>query len=529
MTKIARFGRTSSGSVYINDIEPNGGGNVGSKVFVTGSNDNILESCVADDLNLRVYVVAMIGASNLRPAVSVNGVSVGNWDYDAYETDNRVLFRGYADIVLVGTVVTATHEDGVLDSCIVEADPRPVISSAEFVGVYPTGPTGIVQTEVKDGDMFSVAVAADIDFDRVEFENSEALRYSMEAVTQGTSATVDATIDATGTTTQFLGGRVRVRTPSGSWSDWFDITNTVTCNDTVPNISLGTKTYPVGQEALKGSESATVVNSISGWSAVDDEVVYSSPGAQLSIQNDTTHENPKSVSRIGGSYNVSTNNLSMVATRVANGAQDSSSTVVKIANVLPVIGVSIVGASRMRTGGNDGTSVQSYTIRISSSQNLIAAPTLSKDASDDNVFGVFGGSGSTWNAGYQADDDNPVGVFSWESLSAINLSGMVQTSISSGVNYEVGGFVSRTIAIPGSVDNGEINVGITAWTSKVVFSWTADATVVIKGVVGDTTQYLQDKWTIDALGALPTRILIQDTSAALSSTDVSYVTLEEQE
>ncbi len=529
MTGIARFGVGSGGGIYINDIVPNGGGNVGAKVFKTGSNDNILESCSADDLNLRVYVVALIGASNLRPAVTVNGVSVGNWDHVAYETDNRVLFRGYADIVLVGAVVTATHEDGVTDSCLVALDARPVISAAEFVGLYPIGPTGVVQTEVKDDDVFSVSVTADIDFDRIEFENSGALKSDIITVAQGASATAEATIDATGTTTQSLGGRVRVSTPSGSWGDWFSITNTVDCNDTVPSVSFGLKTYPVGQEALKGSESATVVNTITGWSRFVDEITYSSPGGQLSIQSDLTHESPKQVSRIAGSYNVSSNNFAIAVTRIANGAQGSGSTIVKIANVLPVIDVSIVGASRMRTGGNDGTPVQSYAILIESSQDLISTPVLSNAVSDDNSFGTFSGSGDTWTATYQADDNNPVGAFSWHSLSATNLSGMIQTSISSGVNYEVGGFVSRTIAIQGSVDNGEINVGITEWTSKVVFSWTADSTVVIKGSVGDTTQYLQDKWTIDALNTSPTRILIQDTSAALSSTDVSYISLEEGE
>jgi len=194
-----------------------------------------------------------------------------------------------------------------------------------------------------------------------------------------------------------------------------------------------------------------------------------------------------------------------------------------------VIDVSIVGATRMRTGGNDGTPVQSYQILIESSQDLISAPLLSKAVADDNAFGMFSGSGDTWTATYEADDDNPVGSFAWNTLSATNLSGMTQTTIASGVNYEVGGFVSRTIAIPGSVDNGEINVRITEWTSKIVFSWTSDATVITKGTIGDTTQYIQDTWTIDALDTYPTRILIQDTSAALSSTDVSYVTLEEEE
>jgi len=205
------------GTVYINDITAAGVGNVGDKVYLSGSNNEVLISCSADDLSINVYVIAMIGPSNLRPTVTINGYSVGNWDFDAYETNNRVLFRGYATFTLVGETVTALHEDGATDSCIVTADTPPVISSALFVNGYSQYQGS--QTELKQGDFFDLQVQTDIDFVRIEVADYEASGGQNFDFSATSDKTVKITIDDRGNTVSTNVARVRVRKASGTYSD----------------------------------------------------------------------------------------------------------------------------------------------------------------------------------------------------------------------------------------------------------------------------------------------------------------------
>jgi len=520
-------GGGGGGMVFITDIQPNGGGNVGDKTYVTGSDDKVLSSCSADDMSLRVYVIAFIGESNLRPSVTVNGESVGNWDYTAYEDDNRVLFKGYADITLVGSTVTATHEDGATAEATVSADTAPVISSAVFTGGYPGS-----QTEVKEGDSFDINVVADIAFTKVEVENSGACQYQSTTVSSGTDKTITATIADRGDTAVARAARVRVQKASGTWSDWVytsdfgstDGIHTVSCNNLYPSvetINQGSITYPASQEAIKDSESVTVHCTCSDY----DTITYSSPNSQLTIPNTTTYlEDKASVARSTGDYNVSTDNYRVSCNRAANDATTTKNACVYIAHTACTLTVT-EPASRLRSGGNDGTSAQNHTITITANQRLIQAPTLGIGSEGTWQGGAFTGSGTTWTRSLQVHDDDTKGTYAWGSIEGINLAGKTTSTITGDGNYTLGGFVSRTLTLSAYANEVEMNVEATTW-ANVAMTW-AVKSLPNKRAVSTTATPDAGAWTIDALNTNPTTIVILDTAATGASSTPTSVTIEE--
>lgn len=345
------------------------------------------------------------------------------------------MFSGNIEIDLeTETEITALHEDGATHTCTVTMETAPTVLTAAFTGSYPGS-----QTELKSGDHYTIAITTDVSVVGVEIENSGACTYQ-SFIVSGTSFSVPANIADRGTTAQSLAARVRVQKSTGSWSDWFTTDNSVILNNLYPTVSFGTVTYPAGQGAIKDSENATIANSASNYNTI----AYSSQTSELSISNPSAFESSKTVTRISGTYNVSTANIRVTATRTANNASTTATGVVKIANSAPTISIT-TPASRLRSGGNNGTTIQSHTITLTASQALYSAPSLN---APEGAWGAgFTGSGTTWTRPLLVSDNNAKGVFSFNSLSAVNLAGITVTSISAGQTYTIGGFVFRTLTV----------------------------------------------------------------------------------
>jgi hypothetical protein len=527
------------GTVYINDIQPTGGGNVGDKVYLSGSNDEILTSCSADDLNIRVYVIAMIGPSNLRPSVTVNGTAVGNWNYDAYESDNRVLFRGYADLSpLVGETVTATHEDGATDSCTVTEDAAPVISSVSFTGTYPGS-----QIEYKAVDTVGMTVTADIAFDQVEVENSGACDYQLVTGFSSTTHAWTANIADRGDTRVSYPARVRVRKPSGTWSDWVytnasssvDHTDEVYLNNLYPSVQTmnqGSIAYPGVQEAIKGTETVSVTCACSDF----DTITYSDPtGNELTIPNTSTYQSPKlSVAgRTSGNYNISSSNYRVSCNRTNNDATTTKSLVVYIADV--ALTVTMSEASRLRTGGNDGTAAQNHTITMTCNQNVLSTttPTIGAASANGGTWsGSFSGGPSVYTRTLIVDEsagDLPA-TYTYQGLSVFNLANIETTSYISVPNsqYVIGGFVTRDITLAAFANEATFNAAVSSeYLTKCTLSWPPKA-LPNKRAFNTTSTPDANSWCFAGnLNEHPTTARILDTGATDASSDDTTITVEE--
>ncbi|MGM0587076.1 MAG: hypothetical protein ACQETE_01560 [Bacteroidota bacterium] len=442
----------NGGGVWITDITPQGSGNVSNKQY-DGANTE-LQSALSDTNLITVSVLAMPGAGAYVPVVTVNGQAVS-----LSLSNDKPLFEGTVDIDTGGTeTITATHTDGASSSVTLSYDSGPEVSTMEFTGGYPG-----TQTELKAGDTFDLNVTTDSEMTRIEVYDVEACQSQVFNFAATTDKTVTVTIADRGNTTQSLRAKVRCMNSNGSYgSDAFS-DNTVDLNNTQPSLSIDAINYPAGQGALKGSETADIDNTASDY----DTIAYSSPNNQLSIASTGTFEASKTVTRIAGDYNDSQNNLEITATRAANGATTTVNTVVEIANVAPTISIS-TPASRLRSGGNNGTSAQDYTITITSDQKLASAPTVAAVANAGVFQGAgFAGGPKIWTRTLQVHDDHTKGTHNWTNLSATNKAGIEQTIINSGGTYELGGFVFRTLTVP-AYPNREVDIGTNvADTSKL--------------------------------------------------------------
>lgn len=530
---MARIGPVSgagggSGWVKVTDVDVPGG-TATSKVYQDSPNNTVLQSVTVSAVSITVSIASSF------PIVDVDG-SLETLDPAAdgghYEGDVSVTIAGTGPLAV--TAQTANGESGSVDTVAITLDAPPTILTLAFTGGYPGA-----QTQLKAGDTFQLAGTTDKNIDGVEIQDFGAMTGpDLQVVAAGMSFTVTGTIADRGTSTQALAARVRVRDAvTGAYSETRDTntgggsvdgTNLVNLNNTYPTVTIGTITYPMSQGALKGSETATV-----GMTTANlDSIAFSSPTSELSITNPTTNEATKTVTRIGGTYNISTNNFRAVGTRAANGAQTTSNAIVYIAAVAAAIDIT-VPAARLRSGGNHSTSAQDHTITITSNQNLLSAPTLDADSGGNRgaFQGSFVGGPTVWTRSLRVDETVPdeKGTFAFENLSATNLAGIEQTTINSGSAYTLGGFVQRTLNFPAfdPLSTESVVLVDEAKLSAGSFS-NGNPAVVQPFGTADTTDVGKEGWVAPtaASGSVRLRMLHSDIVSS-NSTGLTLTEVEE--
>jgi|GEM_PF-1516769 len=450
---------TNQGGVFITNIEPQGSGNVGSKVF--SSQGKTLETCQSDTRLIRVTVDAMSGV-NYVPVVEVNGETV-----TMSGTDSPLLYRGVIDLEIPASLQTfdikAVKSNGGEDVATVTMKSKPKILNAYFTGEYPVG-----QTELKEGDTFLLKVIASEPVEMVQVFNAEALKAVTHTASEDTVHTFTVTVADKGNTLQQLGAVLNVTDSTGSSSDMYNTAehggdngiHVLNVNNLHPSIDFINTEYPTGQQALKDSEQATVFHSVIN---ADTATAFSS-NSELLIESPTPSQ--LAVTRNGGGYNIDTPNLTMKATRTANSAVTTRSTVVNIAHTLPELSVSLP-FSRLASGGNMGTSVPSYTVQLNSTQRLLNA---SIDVVEDAGELIGNWQGQNNNTRFintiNVHDDNLKGIFDWQEISAVNLAGREVTTInSSGSTYTLGGFLRRSLQIA-AWTNRQTDLGVKVYDTS---------------------------------------------------------------
>jgi len=521
ITEAATLASVIDGAAFITNIVPTSTGNVASKTY--SSDGVVLETALTDTQLVTVSVLGLTGHTNYKPVLTLSwGIHTQIMTITA--SADKPVFTGSAAIDLQGeTILIITHEDGGTHTTTLTVDAPPVIVSANFTGGYPGS-----QTELKSGDHFSFNVVSDIPIIAIEFTDAGAYTAQSFSVASSTNHTVSGLIANRGTSVQSLGATVRVQKSTGSWSTYHltsgdgsvDGTNLIKLNNLFPSVSTGTITYPASQGALKGTETATVVNTISNY----DTIAYTSGNGDLTITNPTIMETPKTVTRLGGSYNVVTNNFHISANRVANNATTTADTLVKIANTNCTLTVT-EPATRLRSGGNDGTAAQNHVITITANQDLFVAPTLA--AGGQGVFqgAGFAGSGTTWTRSLQVTDNMTKGTYAWGSIVGTNLAGLQTTAITGNTDYILGGFVSRVLTLDAYAN--EVNMNVEAITyANVSMTWSVKS-LPNKRTVGTTAVPDANSWCLHTLSTNPTIVRILDTSATLGSSIPTTITIQE--
>ena len=525
MAQIGGYGGGVGGSgwICITDIAAPGGV-VDEKVYQDEAN-TVLQSCRVSDLDIEVTVKAGY------PVVAINGTF-----YQLAPAPDGGHYVGTIALTLVGAGVltvksqTPNGADGAEDSAAIAYEAPPVLLTLGFLGAYPGS-----QTELKAGDTFQLTGTTDKPADAVEIQDFGAMALGVQTFVSGTSFTVTGTIADRGNVSQLLSAKARARSAAtGAYGPVRDTNlgggsvepvDVVRCNNLHPMVVWGNVVYPASQGALKNSEQATVPFSM----ANADSVAFTSPNGDLSVANPTLNEDPKTVTRISGSYNDSTLNLRATATRAANAAQTVANTLVKIANMAAVVGVT-EPAARLRSGGNNGSAPQDHTITLTSNQELYAAPSLDAAAGAGTWQGAgFTGGPKVWTRPLRVVDTDSKGTFTWTNLAAVNLAGIPTTTITGNATYVLGGFVARTLYFPAFSQSTQLSVAVVDYAKLVAGVFTATNQPAVRMPTQGDTSNATNRFTVTALGALPTTLWWNDQAAAAtnSSGTAAIVAVEE--
>lgn len=499
--------------VYIYDVTGRNGAVVSDKTYQDVGN-NVIQSyqTSGNDITLRVRASHPLVQIGITP---FQLTKVG----DIFEGDIDQTLLADGDIAV--QVFDGDGAAGGSDTVSGTISAPPQLLTFEFTGGYPGG-----QTELKAGDTFQLTGTLDKAADAIEVQDFEASD-SVQLLTfpSGTNFTVTMTIGDRGTSTQALAARARPRdASSGAFGPNVDTdaggavngVNTVQLNNTFPGLSIGAITYPASQGALKGSESATVVNSATNF----DIISYTDPtGTDLTITNPATFETPKTVTRAGGTVNVSSPNFRITATRSANGAVTTAQSTVFIVNVAPTITVGLP-AARLQSGGNNGTSPVNHTITLTSDQPLLSTPTLNADSGGNRgtFLGSWSGGPAVYTRSLQVNETTPdeKGTFTFEGLVATGLSGLVQNTISAGASYTLGGFVARDLVFAPFATTTSLGTSVEDFSKLTATLFTATAGTPLKQSIG-TSPPVTNGYTIDATATNPTTVIWLDTTAASSN------------
>jgi hypothetical protein len=494
---------TGQGKIYLSSLVPTPGQtskNVGVNDDGGSAGTIVVEATGNTDL-VTVYIRA-IGESTYRPAATLRvfddgqsqiggdyAVTFGAPDNGGPEWETSVAVDvGDSSGAPYDVTIEVEHEDGARAELLYHVVFGPVVTNITFVSPdeaiqsghtskYPLTGWSAQQSEVKSGD----TVYFKVETDPAAPEATEIYVYGqggdLRTSTIGTLTAV-RTVDAHnkyysmgvtngGTSPVARGIKIKAAKSDGVYGEDFTSSDTLLHNNVTPSCSIGGVFYPGGQTALKDSEAATFGVIISNADNVrppeaelvgDSLVIDSTPSSSGGTVN--VHRN--SGSSIG--LMESGSNYRIQSFRSANGRTSSwASALVWIQDDIPTASVS-EPAARLRSGGNDGTSIQSHTISMSINQNITAAPTL--DLGHVPVSGgwassnVFSGSAYSWSNTLRVHDNDPKGTFSWGTISVTNRAGRSTSVITGDTNYTLGGFVERTFTVDPYANSNQYEMGV---------------------------------------------------------------------
>jgi hypothetical protein len=502
--------------IFITDIQPANDEKHVTIYYNDPPNDNSIKKILTDDTE--VYVTfEWDRLDEYRGTPKINNSPVINY---TERTSVTYIHTVLTNITGTSEIVCEYNDNQYVVE--VEFDAAPLIENANFTGGYPN-----LQTELKLGDIVAFFVRANTEFTTIQIDDYGACEEQIFDFSATREATVSLVVRDLGNSPVNVGVRFRIQKNTGTWSEWhnteddgsIDGYNLVTLNNLHPSINIVDISYPAGQGALKNAESAGVNNIISNFTTVS----YQDVLGQLNINNPSTYETNKIISRSNGDYNTNLNNLKITAIRSQNNSITTKSTIVKIANIPAQL--EVTHNSKLRSGGNNNTEVQNHNISIISNQQLLFPPTLETNiGSWQNPS--FSGGPFIYHNQLQVHDDLIKGIYPWGNIGGFNLAN-IQTTINSGqTNVTIQGFVSRELTLGPFQNETFFNTEAVDY-SNIIFHWDFKPSVQNQSLVGTSLTPVPNNWCLNSLNTNPTIVRILDTSATNSSSKSSTITIEE--
>lgn len=452
--------------VYITGVT--GSGTITNKAFESNTvpANKILTAFESDNDDITVTVEMHAGSDAWQPgsvAVSLPGATTAtilkqNW----VQVDSTRIWTATANIADAGAsdTITATMSDGDTATCTYTRALDPPLILTGIIDDHPTTTGGdaecpLAQTQVSAADQITISGTAEAHCTHVyvkdfEVTNGEGLQgpFTIAQFNAGVAINVGTGNDATANY-KIYGTVGTGGTPGAD----FTSTESIAKDQTLPTFSSVGHSYPASQAALKNVETDSVTITHTNIEAGDDYVYDNNSTGELTIPAATTYAAIKALVRLSGDYRDSGTNYRLTVTRLAkNGLSTIVTATVKIAHVAPTIDITNNGEGSPKVFRSKTGADQTYTITITSDQELEVAPTLARDGSDDGpALGTFTGGSKVWTATLTCQEDDTKNVAAathdFTTLVARNNADVTQNTIGSGSAYGVAGFEQRDVAV----------------------------------------------------------------------------------
>lgn len=490
---VANAAAAAGGGVFFTNIAPTSTGIVGSKVYAANTipANKVIQEGTTDTNNVTVSLVCEGGSAFYSPTITIttNPALPGTPGTVVLAEDqyDKRFFTGSFNLtgVTQDVVVTATSSTGATAQCTVHrAVAGPDVSSVT-IGALPGS-----QTEAKSGDVVAVSGVVPNAAAYVEIIAGGAAGALSSMGTIGANDSAGAgfkTFSGTFTVGSGTGAQkvtARAKNALGTFGNNTVSGNSITLNQTYPTIGARAITYPAGQSAIKGTESATITATVTNA----DTVAYST-SADMTVAQANTYAAAKTVTRVAGTtgYVNGTNNYTITATKASNGAVTSAQAAVVIADTAPTAAITITGTPTRLISNAAG---KSYTINVTSTQALESAPSL--NASSGTWSGSWTQAGNVWSRTLLIADGNPQGAQTFSGLSLNGLADNMGSVITAGAGYTVGGFEQRTVTFAAFARHAAIGANVVDF-SKVRARYTGTSSDLAKV---SNTQDAQGTFTI---------------------------------
>lgn len=463
----------NTGFICITNVEPvNGLENVNKSQ--TSSDGIVLDGIITSTENVIVHILAISGSVSLMPEwVTIDGQTV---TLQRHTTEN--LWIGSVQLSSLGSVITAEHSEGSVHECSVTIQARPVVQSVEFTGAYPAPG----QTHYHYNEAVGIEITANSPIYEVQIVSpisavqADLLTPGNNDFVIGTTVNITAKTESTDNGPENASVWVRVKDSLGAWSNPFNSNATNQNTDHVsvigidsdePNISIISIDYPDGQGAVKVDEQAEVLYSY----AHTEELVVTSIGNDLNILTPAPSLNSQILVERNSSsptqYNISSNNFRITANKITNNTTSYVNGCVFIANQAPQITITghhtVNASSRLRSS----PAGQPYALTVVSNQRLLNIPTLAAGVGGGSLGGSFtavnSGNGQNFTGRtIIVPDSANRGTYQFAISNVNGLAGLSTTTITSGGNYTIGGFIARSGTFPVGTAHADIGVNVSA-------------------------------------------------------------------
>lgn len=328
---------------FLSNVE-NNVGEISKNFYNTPTQDVYLSGVDVDSAsNLKVYLRWDGPGNSYMGSGSIEGMPIP--ESQIVELGDRTRrFEGYLDnLNLTGQNFISGEANGfssVIPLNELGAGPTPILLSIDPISSgTPKANTNLGVTHMKGGDTINIkAVFNTNDVSGIMILDSgisDGVPESNYALVDTGDSNYTATIpiEITSNRSGLRSVHIVAKNSFGTSGEVSSSSNSIDLDQVYPSVSLTNPTsYNGRSDGLRSGEFTTFSNSISNWSSGEgDTVFYSGLNTEITINQTSVFENPKTVSYQGGIFSLS-QNLEVFASRLSNGSNDSQKGSVKIAN-----------------------------------------------------------------------------------------------------------------------------------------------------------------------------------------------------